>query len=151
MTNRNSPRRKYVGDFCESILTMVGRGEGITPFVGSGLSKKSGILMGQEFTNYLAFTIYRSLNEKFSVRESGWPALPSTNQIRNTKRWFLKEYRRSCRLVGIEVKDIENKVSELKPDSPLAAMHNNPSRPLVPEILSTNSTWGKRQTAVTAS
>ena len=73
------------------------RGFGFVPFVGSGVSSASGILMGQQFTDYLGWTVYSSLRDdapedRRDIRTQGWPALPSHRDVEDAKAWISKKY-----------------------------------------------------------
>ena len=46
-------------DMIDQIRADVESGICFVPFIGSGMSAPSGILMGMEFTNFLAYTVYR--------------------------------------------------------------------------------------------
>ena len=81
------------------------KGFGFVPFAGSGISSASGILMGQEFTNYLAWTLYCSLRDnghearsnRLNIRADGWPKEPKSTDVSEAKKWINEQYGNICR------------------------------------------------------
>lgn len=56
-------------------------GIGVAPFVGSGVSAASGILMGQQFDAFLTYALFCSLQKGYSIHRKGWPTQPKTSDI----------------------------------------------------------------------
>jgi hypothetical protein len=54
-------------EFISKIIQDADSGRCFVPLIGSGLSSPSGIIMGMEFTNYLAFTTYLVLSESHEL------------------------------------------------------------------------------------
>src|SRR5690606_845364 len=48
-------------EFIEQIRRELRKGLGLVPFIGSGCSADSGILMGSQFTDYLGYVVWRCL------------------------------------------------------------------------------------------
>ena len=91
-------------EFLTRIVDQHRLGYGFAPFVGSGLSAPSGILilMGMEFTEYLAYTVYRVVGPekdglRWNLREHGWPKYPSQEEVNHTIDWFKSQYRHICK------------------------------------------------------
>jgi len=64
----------------------------ITPFVGSGVSAPSGILMGQDFTEFLAYTVYLVIEKGWDIRRHGWPVYPDSTQAETAKQSIRASY-----------------------------------------------------------
>jgi hypothetical protein len=126
-------------------------GFGLSPFLGSGCSSSSGILMGQEFSDYLAWTVYRCVRERSSggsgererwnLRTQGWPDLPKPEELNVTRRWALRHFRKIAAGCGFKVNVNQRRGtvrsvtradgSELTPDRLAAVL----GVPFVPPIL----------------
>ncbi|MFN3159213.1 MAG: SIR2 family protein [Rubinisphaera brasiliensis] len=90
--------------FTASIREQLARGYTFIPFVGSGLSSKSGILMGREFDDYLAYVVFRVIaplevqriekvaEAKVDLRK-GWPQRPHESAVHVSKTWLLTRYK----------------------------------------------------------
>src|SRR5207302_1464334 len=80
-TESSSIKASSEPEFVERLRCEVRQGFGIVPFVGSGLSAPSGILMGQEFANYLAWTVYVCIvgehgpETRWDLQRQGWPQM----------------------------------------------------------------------------
>ncbi|WOO40241.1 SIR2 family protein [Rubellicoccus peritrichatus] len=64
-----STNPKKINRFDEEIKSEVDKGLGLIPFVGSGISANSGILMSKEFDNYLAYCIWKVLGSPKILKE----------------------------------------------------------------------------------
>jgi hypothetical protein len=98
-------------EFLRQIIEDANLGRTFVPFIGSGLSSPSGIIMGMEFTNYLAFTMYlvlcdpknrkpthgEGISERWNLMLQGWPPLPSRPEVNSAKIWIKKEFDRLCK------------------------------------------------------
>lgn len=92
--------------FVQRLRALVRDGFGITPFLGSGCSSASGILMGQEFTDYLGYVVYRCLckeseddashGRRWDISRQGWPDRPNQDQVTEARRWALGVFKRIC-------------------------------------------------------
>ena len=80
-------------EFLNLIRDQISQGFSITPFVGSGISAPSGILMGLEFEEYLAYVVYLSLHKEWDVRRNGWPAHPTDEQVQTAKRELFENFK----------------------------------------------------------
>lgn len=96
--------------FIRNITKQIRLGASFVPFVGSGISARSGILMGQEFTQYLATTLYKAVGSpkaRWKMRTQGWPADATPDELDDCVDWFSKTYKKVCRRSGLDV-NIEN-------------------------------------------
>jgi len=80
------------------IADEVFRGHGFVPFVGSGMSAPSGILMGQDFGNYLAYSIFCAIGRgtKHNLRQDGWPKFPRDEEVDETREWVKEKFKQLC-------------------------------------------------------
>jgi hypothetical protein len=113
-TNRN---RLSTTEFISKIIHDADTGESFVPLIGSGLSSPSGIIMGMEFTNYLAFTMYLLLEEpsnrprtygegetsRWDLVQKGWPPLPSPEEVVRAKTWIRLQFEKLCERLGLEI------------------------------------------------
>ena len=137
--------------FCELIANEVVTGYGLIPFVGSGLSKQSGILTGQEFTDFLAYSVYSCVDNSkaWSLRKDGWPKYPTTEDMKHVREWFLEKFAKACERVGISALYDKERLGDVLGFSSLGGMGIGTlssflralSRPPVPELLNTSYTW----------
>lgn len=102
-------------EFIRLIVEDANLGRTFVPFIGSGLSSPSGIIMGMEFTNYLAFTMYLVLcnpktrkpthgegqAERWNLMVQGWPPFPSRSEVAAAKKWIGDEFDRLCTEFGL--------------------------------------------------
>lgn len=143
-------------DFIKDICKLVHQGFSFIPFVGCGMSAPSGILMGQDFSDFLAWTMYRVLLDpnsensnfpaRWEMRTNGWPQFPNKDQSERVKKWVRKRFEEICERHGQTATfDEDNNVAgitlnkdpslhELGPAQLLASL----SCPLVPQILLSN-------------
>lgn len=81
------------------------KGQRFTPFFGSGISAQSGIMMGKEFPDYIAYTVYRVLggspdgcvdldvrNTYWDIRSRGWPPYPNSHEIDHAYEFIFQLY-----------------------------------------------------------
>ncbi len=141
-------------DLIDRIRRDVRDGYGFVPFVGSGVSAPSGIPMGQEFDEFLAYTVYRVLATeeerpksrgdealpRWCVRRDGWPKYPNSKDAEDTRKWVLERYREICRDLKIEVKSEGGFVTDLQVMSDaLSGLAGDIAlrarRPLVPNVI----------------
>lgn len=95
----------------QQIKSQLLRGFGFIPLLGSGLSAPSGILMGQDFTEYLAFTMKRVLSEnkdperhRWSIRKDGWPRFPTGKEVDEVRSWLKEAFITVCERNHFEVR-----------------------------------------------
>ena len=99
---KNTPNN----DFIQQLKTLIKGGSGLTPFLGSGCSSASGIIMGQEFTDYLGYVVYRCIYKevgeasefrgRWDIAKQGWPDRPNQDQVLIARKWAVKIFRRIC-------------------------------------------------------
>jgi len=82
---KDTPLKTKIGErvFIEEIEKEINLGNGVVPFVGSGISANSGILMGMEFNQVLAVAIIRFAIKKHDPRTHGWPLAPDSRDLKN--------------------------------------------------------------------
>ena len=131
-----------------SLRAQVRAGYGVIPFTGSGISARSGIMMGVEFSDYIAWVIYRSVatdreQQKFApqgrwnVGRQGWPPPPTPPETEAVRVWVKKEFEEICKRCKIAVgwtKDGRN-VLNLFSRGRNTTVEAQMRRPLVPAIL----------------
>ncbi|MEM9644901.1 MAG: SIR2 family protein, partial [Planctomycetota bacterium] len=92
-------------------------GYSFVPLVGSGMSSPSGIIMGMEFTNYLAFVTYLILADpaerkrthgegqpaRWNLLSQGWPPLPSESETEAAEKWIRNQFTDLCQRLGMDV------------------------------------------------
>ena len=102
--------------FIDEIIRDARAGRTFVPFIGSGLSSASGIIMGMEFTNYLAFTTYLILCDpkkrerthgegqsiNWDLQRQGWPPLPSESEVKATRIWVMDQFVQLCERLKLE-------------------------------------------------
>ena len=115
MTTQRS--RLSSSEFVNKIIHDADTGESFVPLIGSGLSSPSGIIMGVEFTNYLAFTTYLVLEDpknrprtygegetnRWDLVQKGWPPFPSPDEVGRAKQWIRKQFESLCERLGLEI------------------------------------------------
>jgi hypothetical protein len=144
-------------DFIKVLSEKVRKGWGITPLAGAGISSRSGILMGIEFSGYLAFTVFRSVVEQdeqahrlglqrirlWNVRHDGWPELPKPFEVEAVRKWVAEKYESLCRACGVAVHfdphdgylTVWCLSAASIPDRGAATLDGQIRRPLLPAIL----------------
>lgn len=99
--NNNEVCHETSTSFVRKIKVELEGGRGFAPFVGSGISALSGILMSQDFSNYLAFCVWKVLgspsininnpdsgfaySQPWDLANAGWPPYPSSNELVTAK------------------------------------------------------------------
>src|SRR5215213_1283897 len=107
---------EWVADhvFIERLAAQVRAGYGLVPFIGSGCSSASGILMGEQFTDYLAWTVcicvadpkkWPGRRERWDLRLDGWPPLPTASEVRLARAWALSIFRELAERCDLIVDD----------------------------------------------
>jgi hypothetical protein len=147
--NQTSVRHYPTRAFIDALIEEVDDGQCFVPFLGSGISSASGIIMGMEFTNYLAHVTRlviagghpaHSAETKathYRLFESGWPPLPEQTEINSAIDWIDASFRDICDRTGwIINRDTENNVQSLErrkdhPEDPVSASLSQPPIPLV--------------------
>jgi hypothetical protein len=147
-------------EFISKIIQDCDVGRSFVPLIGSGLSSPSGIIMGMEFTNYLAFTTYLTLSDPerrerthgegkphhWNLRHQGWPPLPSHSEVKRARGWLLNEFTGICDRYGLDINFDDNaslkSIRSLTPRLYRAASHEAIAsliHPQVPTILASNN------------
>ena len=104
-------------EFISQIIDDAHRGECFVPFIGSGLSSPSGIIMGQEFTRYLCYTFYLiiaerkrssfsddpSHSQRWSLERQGWPDYQSEANVKEAFTWIRDEFSKICARYGWDI------------------------------------------------
>ncbi|MEM9703366.1 MAG: hypothetical protein AAF907_13075, partial [Planctomycetota bacterium] len=137
-------------EFVGQIVDAADTGAAFAPLIGSGFSSPSGIIMGKEFTNYLAFATYLVLADpagrqrthgegaarRWDLTAKGWPPPPSQQEVDEARVWILKSFRDLCGRLGIDVGYDEGgqEVKSLKPQRPAEFDREFISRITVPRI-----------------
>jgi hypothetical protein len=142
------------GDFIEELRTEINNGGGFVPFVGSGCSSPSGILMGLQFDEYLAYTVFLCVADLESIKDAdprqrcrwdlrayGWPSPPLPGQVEKARQWIREKFDEICgeffearpkAKVGPEIETLTLKEKKEKgPEDVAKAL----TCPLVPRIL----------------
>ncbi len=141
--------------FISEIRDAVRKGFRITPFLGSGVSAQSGIIMGEAFPQYLAWTVFQVLEAKWDIRTRGWPPFPSSKEKDDAHEYLLNLYLSWCDVRKIEYRlsadQDRKKITSLNvPEQTghqqqLGARDIHLTRPLVPEILRDSLIWDKEE------
>jgi len=147
--------------FIARIRDFVNKGYGFIPMVGSGLSAPSGILMGQDFTEFLAYTMYlvlcppadRSIGRflktdaQWDIGTDGWPNYPTETEMKEVKKWLMGQFETTCSNHGFKlIKAGESIIDVVKAECTdlknlgSSELLSSLSRPFVPEILQSNHT-----------
>lgn len=146
-------------EFISTLVDQVRAGYRLVPFLGSGCSAHSGILMGQQFSDYLAWTVAlcvadaavqrellaeeRSpsrLGKRWDLRRNGWPRAPRYEESEVVRRWARKEFDCLATACKLAVKpDNESRVVAVEDTSPANGDPDALTRmlyaPLVPPVL----------------
>ena len=153
------PNTVSSSELIEMIRDDVYTGHGFVPLVGSGLSAPSGILMGMQFSNFLAYTVWRVIESKngrpWNLRKDGWPRYPKDSDLDEVRKWTFDNFKRICldHEFDIEPNDSQTEVLEVKfrdsKNTP-TAVADAINRPLIPEIIKASDadTWEKENTAI---
>lgn len=156
-TSQNSIGRQVLEpvQFISKIVQDADTGWAFVPLVGSGLSSPSGIIMGMEFTNYLAFTVYLVLADpqgrekthgegvpsRWDLIMQGWPPLPTEKEVEDARKWIHKQFVELCAGLHLEPNYDSGDKKSIKSLS--LKRHQPPSQelvtvlthPLIPTIL----------------
>ncbi len=101
----------------QRLVAEVRCGFGIVPFIGSGCSARSGILMGGEFSDYLGWTVAKCVADRrgwqgpniggrrWDLRRSGWPEYPTAAQLEAARLWALRHFVPLAEAVGLYVEE----------------------------------------------
>lgn len=143
--------------FISRLCDLVNAGFGIVPFLGSGCSSSSGIMMGKEFTDYLAYTIFVCVaskkvlerasqnassipQERWDLRRQGWPQSPKHEAVRIARRWVSTMFQELCNRCdlsvysqedGVNVQSVQLRDPGTTPDDLAKALNS----PLLPPFL----------------
>jgi len=155
-TSIHSPNSQ---SFIAEIRNRVQAGHSFIPMIGSGMSAPSGILMGQTFTNYLAFTMYLVLcdpadqqragvgtGHRWNIRTDGWPKYPTEDDVRTVKAWCYQSFAHVCKSYDFEVKSVteggNHLVADVIPASGIPARSATSAQmlfammcPMVPQVI----------------
>lgn len=91
------------------------KGHEIIPLLGSGISKPSGIMTGQELGEYLTYVIYKCvgkikpqssdkhyLKDCWDIEASGWPSHPTQAEKIEVSQWATEQYVRLLQEFGCD-------------------------------------------------
>jgi hypothetical protein len=139
-------------EFINLLREQINNGGGFVPFIGSGCSSPSGILMGVQFDEYLSYTAFLcvaetesiaeaepTLGRRWNLRSDGWPKEPTTEQVGIARKWIRRQFDRICDECGFralpegeaEVQSLELVSTSHKPEDLAKAL----TCPLLPRIL----------------
>ncbi len=98
-------------------------GHGVAMLLGSGISAASGIPMGQEFTDYLGYTVHQVLDPKvqWDIRSHGWPKYPDRDEVDKARQELFVQFGKVCKRYSVNIKpaaDNPNFVVELYRQGP---------------------------------
>ena len=113
------PRNLSTRDFIDALIAEVRDGQCFVPFLGSGISSASGIIMGMEFTNYLAYVTHRVIETTTPATASGqkvhhdllnhgWPPLPTQEEINKAITWIRMSFSAICARNGWDINKAEH-------------------------------------------
>ncbi|MCW1926386.1 SIR2 family protein [Luteolibacter arcticus] len=116
-------------EFAEKISELLAEGFGITPFLGSGCSAASGIMMGQEFTDYLGHAVYICVGGKggkgearWDIAKKGWPETPSESEIAEARVWVADRFDTVIKEYGMRaLYDPEKRVTDCRLDGTVSS------------------------------
>lgn len=134
--------------FIRDLVDAVSAGYRLVPFVGSGCSAQSGILMGQQFSGYLAWTVAACVADRrewskypaprWNLRKKGWPPQPTPDQLEQAKDWVRAEFRHLARKHGMSLSEagrMTAKSDESSPTRTYDELVNLLYAPIVPAVL----------------
>jgi hypothetical protein len=144
---QDTSNAEFINLLCEQINS----GGGFVPFIGSGCSSPSGILMGVQFDEYLSYTVFlcvaeiesiaeaEPMDRRWNLRSDGWPKQPTTEQVGIARKWIRRQFDRICDECGFrtlpeddaEVQSLEPVSISHKPEDLAKAL----TCPLLPRIL----------------
>lgn len=104
-------------DFIQKISGAIRSGFGIIPLFGSGMSSPSGIIMGMEFSSYLAYAVDRALTDGWDFRSNNWPPFPDPKQYEQSRSWVHSSFKAICERNGYDLSyDPQGLVKAVFPD-----------------------------------
>jgi hypothetical protein len=139
-------------EFNDRLRVQINDGTGFVPFIGSGCSSPSGILMGVQFDEYLSYTVFLcvadtdsiaetglGLEHRWDLRGDGWPKQPNSAQVRVAQKWIRLQFDKICAECGFralptgdaEIESLVQPSTAQKPEDLAKAL----TCPLVPRIL----------------
>lgn len=102
------------GTFVTELIKKVEDGIGFVPFVGSGISQQSGIMIGSEISQYLSYVIFKIIQpyccqtsscqssnknqykingDRWNLAIAGWPRIPTQIEAARSTDWVADEYK----------------------------------------------------------
>lgn len=117
--------------FIDSINSATKAGYGFVPFIGSGISHNSGIMVGDRLGGYLAYVVWLSVRDydqspgagtkggerrngdggvAWSLGTHGWPNVPSKADVASAKCWAVEKYCELLKTYKVERRMAENPV-----------------------------------------
>lgn len=114
--------------FIEKVREAISSGSGMNPLVGSGASAASGIIMGLEFSDYLAHVVQLATmsRDAWDLRRNGWPSYPTTESYENVRVWTLREFKQFTNTKsGVEVVDDGRSIKRISPKTNSFSEHLN--------------------------
>jgi hypothetical protein len=114
--HRSSESVRFINEhtFIKELVSQVQSGYGLVPFIGSGCSAPSGILMGQQFHDYLAWTValcvadrkkWPIFKDRWDLRTDGWPRPPTHADLKATRAWAMEGFCYIAKASGFDVGD----------------------------------------------
>jgi hypothetical protein len=99
--------------FIDQVVVQLRAGFRLVPFVGSGCSSRSGILMGGQFHGYLAWTTFICVADpresrrprRWDLRRNGWPDPPTETDLEAARAWASAKFCALAEACGLEVDD----------------------------------------------
>jgi hypothetical protein len=106
-------------EFLGKLRDEVRSGYGLVPFIGSGCSADSGIVMGMQFTDYLGWTMRLCLDKDaggpWDLRTNGWPPDPDQASVTDARRWICERFKRIAQDCKIDViDDPDGRIRQIK-------------------------------------
>ncbi|MEM9079734.1 MAG: SIR2 family protein [Verrucomicrobiota bacterium] len=84
---------KEPSNFIHELRSCIQDGYGVCPFLGSGVSANSGVIMGQDFDNYLAYVVWMVVgDEKWNLQVDGWPTFPDSKKLDEALTFISQRY-----------------------------------------------------------
>jgi hypothetical protein len=139
MSGATSVRFVTEYDFITQLTTQVGAGFRLVPFIGSGCSSHSGILMGEQFNSFLAWTVFSCVHgspskgsKRWNLRSKGWPPPPSDPELRSARKWAFEEFCKLGKACGLEVDDDRRRAAATCPLRRLQTLQSDTQRGKLP-------------------
>lgn len=109
-------------EFVKKVQAAIYSGCGMNPLVGSGASAASGIIMGLEFSDYLAYVVQQTVKSKnaWNLRKNDWPASPTSEEYGHVRQWALETFQHFYDNKKEQVFHVEydgNKIKRIQPAS----------------------------------